>query len=118
MNTYDQVRLYGFRRLGTKVRLTNSLEMAITTKVNQGKLFLADIKTQNLLGDGQRRYYGMDEKPTRTWINEKNFRKTSFGITESQTCTSQCLHFVGSFRDVDVRGGDTLGMRRFSDGCD
>ena len=79
MNTYDQMRLYGFRRLGTKVRLTNSLEMAITTKVNQGKLFLADIKTQNLLGDGQRRYYGMDEKPTRTWINEKNFRKTSFG---------------------------------------
>ena len=81
MNTYDQVRLYGFRRLGTKVRLTNSLEMTITTKVNQRKLFLADIKTQNLLGDGQSRYYGMDEKPTWTWINEKNFRKTSFGIT-------------------------------------
>ena len=54
----------------------------------------------------------MDEKPT---------KKTSFGITESQTCTSQCLHSsVGSFRDVVDRGGGAgaLGMRRFSDGCD
>lgn len=47
----------------------------------------------------------MDEKPTKGWINKKNFRKTSFGITESQTCTWQCLHlFIGSFLDVDNRG--------------
>lgn len=40
MNTHNQVRLDAFRRLGTKVRLTNSLEAAITTKLNQRTLFL------------------------------------------------------------------------------
>ena len=80
MNTYDQVRLDAFRSLGTKVRLANSLEAAITTKINQRKLFL----TWTLYYFCYKASKGMNSKQRkRAW---KKFLQYFNIHEESQTC--------------------------------